>query len=41
MPEGKNPSKNHIDLLISKSTVKVTKTDGQVVTVLERGRIKI
>jgi leucyl aminopeptidase (aminopeptidase T) len=41
MPGGKNPSKNHIDLLISKPTVKVTKTDGQMVTILERGGIKI
>jgi leucyl aminopeptidase (aminopeptidase T) len=41
MPGGMNPSRNHIDMLISKPTVKVTKTDGKVVTVLERGCIKI
>jgi len=41
MPGGKNPSKNHIDLLISKPTVKVTKEDGKVITVLEEGHFKI
>ena len=41
MPGGKNPSKNHIDLLISKPTVKVTKEDREVVTILEKGRFKI
>ena len=41
MPGGKNPSKNHIDLLISKPTVKVTKEDRKVVTILENGRFKI
>jgi leucyl aminopeptidase (aminopeptidase T) len=41
MPGGKNPSKNHIDLLISKPTVKVTKEDKEVVTILEKGRFKI
>ncbi len=41
MPEGKNPSKNHMDLLISKPTVKVTREDGQVITILEKGRFQI
>ena len=41
MPGGKNPSKNHIDLLISKPTVKVKKGDKDVFTVLEDGRFKI
>jgi leucyl aminopeptidase (aminopeptidase T) len=41
MPGGKNPSKNHIDLLISKPTVKVKKGDKEVFTVLEDGRFKI
>jgi len=41
MPGGKNPSKNHIDLLISNPTVKVTKKDREVVTILENGRFKI
>ena len=34
---GKNPSKNHMDLLISKPTVNVTKENGETVKVLERG----
>lgn len=41
MPGGRNPSKNHMDFLISKPTVKVTKEGGRVVTVLEKGRFKI
>jgi leucyl aminopeptidase (aminopeptidase T) len=41
MPGGKNPSKDHIDLLISKPTVKVTKEDGEVITILERGNLQI
>jgi len=41
MPGGKNPSKNHIDFLISKPTVKVKKENGKVITVLEEGRFKI
>ncbi len=40
MPGGKNPSKNHIDLLISKPTVKVKK-EKEVKTVLEEGHFKI
>ena len=33
-PEGKNPSKNHMDFLISKPTVKVIYNDGSSLTVL-------
>jgi len=40
MPGGKNPSKNHIDLLISKPTVKVKKKDEKVITVLVEGNLK-
>jgi len=41
MPGGKNPSKNHMDLLISDPTVKVTKEDGENVTILEKGRFQV
>jgi len=41
MPGGKNASKNHMDLLISKPTVKVTKEDATIFTVLENGHFKI
>ncbi len=41
MPGGKNPSKNHMDLLISKPTVKVTNEDREVITILEKGRFQI
>ncbi|MCW3977424.1 MAG: aminopeptidase [Candidatus Bathyarchaeota archaeon] len=41
MPGGKNQSKNHIDLLIAKPTVKVTKEDGMVNVVLEQGLFRI
>ena len=41
MPGGKNPSKNHMDLLISKPTVKVTKENGETVAVLENGYFRI
>jgi len=41
MPGGKNPSKNHMDLLISKPTVNVKKEDETVITVLEEGHFKI
>ena len=34
MPGGKNPSKNHMDMLISKPTIKVTKNDGKTVTII-------
>jgi len=38
MPAGKNPSKNHVDLLMSRPTVRVEKSDGAVHTVLEDGK---
>jgi aminopeptidase len=41
MPGGKNASKNHMDLLISDPTVKVTKEDGETVTILEKGRFQV
>jgi aminopeptidase len=41
MPGGKNPSKNHMDLLISDPTVKVTKEDGETITILEKGRFQV
>ncbi len=37
MPSGKNPSKNHMDLLMSKPTVKATTKDGTVFKVLADG----
>jgi len=40
MPGGKNPSKNHMDLLISDPTVKVTKENRETVTILEKGRFQ-
>lgn len=41
MPGGKNPSKNHMDFLINKPSVKVTKEDGETITVLDKGRFKV
>jgi len=41
MPGGKNTSQNHMDLLMSKPIVKVTREDGTTLTVLESGRFKI
>lgn len=41
MPGGKNASKNHMDLLMSKPTVRAIKEDGAILTVLEDGRFKI
>ena len=41
MPGGKNPSKNHIDLLIAKPTVRVRKKDEKAITILENGNFKI
>jgi leucyl aminopeptidase (aminopeptidase T) len=40
MPGGRNPSKNHIDLLISKPTVKITKNDGTKKIVMEDGEFQ-
>ena len=41
MPGGKNPSSNHMDLLISEPTVKVTSKTGRTITVLENGRFLV
>ena len=41
MPRGKNASKNHIDMLISMPTVKITKKDGKTVTILEMGCFQV
>jgi len=41
MPGGKNPSKNHMDFLMNKPTVRIIKENGKAVTVLENGRFKI
>lgn len=41
MPGGKNLSKNHMDLMISKPTVTVTKLDRKKVTVMDKGQFKI
>jgi leucyl aminopeptidase (aminopeptidase T) len=38
-PNGKNPSKNHMDFLMSKPTVKATGKDGET-TVLQEGKFK-
>ena len=40
MPGGKNPSRNHMDLLISEPTVKVTKENGETVTILKKGQFQ-
>jgi leucyl aminopeptidase (aminopeptidase T) len=40
MPGGRNASKNHIDLQMSKPTVRVEKADGTKTTVLESGKFK-
>jgi aminopeptidase len=41
MPGGKNPSKNHMDLLISDPTVTVTKENGEKVTILHKGCFQV
>lgn len=41
MPGGKNPSKNHMDMLISEPTVKVTKKDGETVAILEKSCFRV
>jgi len=41
MPGGKNASKNHMDMLISKPTVNVTMEDDSKITVLEEGCFKL
>jgi aminopeptidase len=41
MPGGKNPSRNHMDLLISEPTVKATLKNGKTITVVENGRFLV
>lgn len=41
MPSGKNPSKNHIDLLISKPSVKITGSKGGQITIMKNGKFQI
>ena len=41
MPGGKNPSKNHMDMLISEPTVTVTKENGEKVRILDRGSFQV
>ena len=41
MPGGKNPSKNHMDLLISTPTVTVTKENGEKVIILQKGCFRV
>ena len=41
MPGGKNPSKNHMDMLISQPTVKATKLNGEIITILKKGYLQI
>ncbi len=41
MPGGRNLSKNHIDLLISKPTVKATKENGKSTVILKHGHFEI
>ncbi len=41
MPGGKNPSKNHMDLLMSDPTVTVTKESGEKVTILHKGFFQV
>ncbi|MCW4030970.1 MAG: aminopeptidase [Candidatus Bathyarchaeota archaeon] len=40
MPGGKNPSKNHMDLLISNPTVTVTKESGEKFVILDKGHFQ-
>lgn len=41
MPGGRNPSKNHMDLLVSKPTVKATKKGGETFTILKNGMFRV
>jgi len=41
MPGGKNLSSSHMDLLISKPTVQVTRKDEEALTVLADGKFQI
>jgi leucyl aminopeptidase (aminopeptidase T) len=40
-PGGKNTSKNHMDMLVSKPTINVTMEDNSKITALEEGRFKL
>ena len=40
-PGGQNPSKNHLDLLVSKPTVKVFNEDGSTMEVLKSGKFQL
>ena len=41
MPGGKNPSKNHMDMLIAEPTVTVTKENGEKIRILDRGSFQV
>jgi leucyl aminopeptidase (aminopeptidase T) len=41
MPGGKNPSKNHMDMLISEPSVLIIKENGEKIKILEKGQFKI
>jgi aminopeptidase len=41
MPGGKNPSKNHMDMLVSEPTVTVTKGKGKKVVILDKGCFQV
>ncbi len=41
MPGGRNASQNHMDLLMSKPTVKIEKEDGSAFNVVEKGKFKV
>lgn len=41
MPGGKNPSKNHMDMLISNPTVTVTKENGKKFVILDKGNFQV
>jgi len=41
MPGGRNPSRNHMDFLVSKPTVRVAKENGKRITVLKDGEFQI
>ena len=41
MPGGKNPSRNHMDFLISRPVVKITRDDGETTTILRGGKFQL
>ncbi len=41
MPGGRNASQNHMDLLMSKPTVKIEREDGSAFSVVEKGKFKV